>query len=379
MSDFYVTKLTNLLMRRFQSTFRKDYKGKDRLAISKKIIKDDGGVVQKMGWATIAKEEILAGEFVCAYGGENLPKPPPGNKRSDYNIAIAGGIIDADGPMKVRSYGALSLDSFPNCILVSLPNTAGTERAILVAIAPIKPRELITWNYGNKHSVKSSDHIELRPKALNSFIKNANGTEKSMVLVQMKANEILSSGLKQKEYGEIIGLLKTVDQVVYVKSTPSVYTRYCLELMIQRKETASQLDVAPEMREKVKRIEEKIKQLPHPEQIMKAISDFILQVPAREFLAVELSFDIFMMKVEDSLKKRSSPPTGSEMYTEVALACQQTAKETVPMLDQFKKMGPSAVAMMEQMAEQFRRMDPSLREQTRSQAYKMLQSSTQES
>lgn len=131
-----------------------------------------------------------------------------------------------------RNFGAMVEDGFPNVIPFYLYDVRGLPlRIVLVAAEEISQGDLLTYNYGPKHSVKLQTHTEYRLEEMGAFFRKF---PLKSCLERIKAQH----GQKRSALGwkGSLELENAIAKVQYLYQTPSAALHLLLERKIATKE-----------------------------------------------------------------------------------------------------------------------------------------------
>lgn len=224
------TPRTGVLNCQYSDRIRELMNAPSRIYVDTKCITQTGVELSGIGLVLKAKAALEPGDFVCFYGGVD-----DGANVLDSEHRVG----DVDGG-RVRSYGALAPDSFPNAMLLPKSNACGRMRYMLIAVSSIKAGEVICIDYHRRHRVvKNIVGIELRLLDLYQYW----GVTRNMVAAIIAANraerQFLISDAAHHS-GNNSKLWKDYSFIAakqYVENTPAAYVRCQLNLLAKPKKS----------------------------------------------------------------------------------------------------------------------------------------------
>lgn len=149
----------------FRSAYETYLTERPLIAIARGAKNDTTGAICQIGLCTVAGQDFVRGKIVAEFGGQQMSKSLDPSDRTIY----FSDYID-EGPQRLRSYGSLTADGLPNCILISAPNCRGRYRVVVMTLQRIKKGTVLRIDYGLRSPVKGEGHLEFASGVLCRFL-----------------------------------------------------------------------------------------------------------------------------------------------------------------------------------------------------------------
>ncbi|MCB1148859.1 MAG: hypothetical protein KDK48_01730, partial [Chlamydiia bacterium] len=178
--------------------------------------------------AVQALEAIPKGAVIVEYLGEWAPEAV-----SSYRW----GPIDG---ARLRNYGGMVEDGFPNCAAFHLYGVGGAPlRILFVALEEIAAGEMIAIHYGMNHSVKVHYHTEYRLEALTRYFQ-----ENSLDSIVRKIKEIRGRSPLALGWKRSLELEALTAKIRYLYQTPGALMHLLLQKTLSAEQVFHYYDLA---------------------------------------------------------------------------------------------------------------------------------------